>query len=89
MSIFAHVNNNLNCTSVTEISQLEITLCFTTFLLHVIGQVCMETSSVNVVVASLNVAARDDTEQATSRGYNRKPKFPSNPVLRYLKILHC
>jgi hypothetical protein len=70
------VNNNLNCTSVIEISQLEITLRFTTFFLDVIGQVCMETSSVNVAVASLNAAVRDGTKQVTSNGYNYKLKLP-------------
>jgi hypothetical protein len=73
---FPHVNNHLNCTSVIEISQLEITLFFTTVFLHVIGEVCIETSSADVAVASLSAAARDVTEQGTSRGCNRKPIFP-------------
>jgi hypothetical protein len=57
--------------SVIETSQLAISLCFTKFFLRVTGQ-----ARVDVAVASLNAAARDDMDQAIPRGYNRKLKFP-------------
>jgi hypothetical protein len=73
--------------SVIEISQLEITACFTTFFLRVIGLACME-SSVDVTVSSLNAVVRVVVERAVPRGYNRKSKFPprfSKP-LRYYTV---